>query len=88
MFMLLTRLGEGSSCVVTGDGSQVDLAEGIPSGLVEAEAAMKDVAGVKFIRFSRGDVVRHAVVSEIIDAYENYRKTNKNGSNKGTSGSR
>ncbi len=82
MFMLLTRLGEGSSCVVTGDGSQVDLADGIASGLVEAEAAMDNVTGVKFIRFSRGDVVRHAVVSEIIDAYENYRNVNKNGAGK------
>ena len=82
MFMLLTRLGEGASCVVTGDGSQVDLAEGIASGLVEAEAAMDNVTGVKFIRFSRGDVVRHAVVSEIIDAYENYRNANKNGAGK------
>ena len=88
MFMLLTRLGEGSSCVVTGDGSQVDLADGIPSGLIEAEAAMENVAGVKFIRFSRGDVVRHAVVSEIIDAYENYRNADKNGSARGRSGSR
>lgn len=79
MFMLLTRLGEGSSCVVTGDGSQVDLAAGVASGLVEAEGAMDKVPGVKFIRFSRGDVVRHAVVSEIIDAYENYRNANKNG---------
>jgi len=82
MFMLLTRLGEGASCVVTGDGSQVDLADGIASGLVEAEAAMDNVTGVKFIRFSRGDVVRHAVVSEIIDAYENYRNANKNGAGK------
>ncbi|MDG2486607.1 MAG: PhoH family protein [Roseibacillus sp.] len=82
MFMLLTRLGEGSSCVVTGDGSQVDLADGIASGLLEAEAAMDNVTGVKFIRFSRGDVVRHAVVSEIIDAYENYRNVNKNGAGK------
>ena len=82
MFMLLTRLGEGASCVVTGDGSQVDLADGIASGLVEAEAAMGNVTGVKFIRFSRGDVVRHAVVSEIIDAYENYRNANKNGAGK------
>jgi phosphate starvation-inducible PhoH-like protein len=66
----------------------VDLAEGIASGLVEAEAAMGDVAGVKFIRFSRGDVVRHAVVSEIIDAYENYRNSNKNGATRGRGESR
>ncbi len=73
MFMLLTRLGEGSSCVVTGDSSQVDLGAGNPSGLIEAERALSGVTGVKIIHFSRGDVVRHPVVGEIIDAYRKHR---------------
>ena len=73
MFMLLTRLGEGSSCVVTGDGTQVDLGEGNPSGLLEAEKALGGVPGVKIIHFSRVDVLRHPVVGEIIDAYNNHR---------------
>ncbi len=74
MFMLLTRLGEGSRCVVTGDGSQVDLRQGIPSGLKEAERALVDVPGVRFLHFDQGDVVRHAVVGRIIDAYRRYRE--------------
>ena len=73
MFMLLTRLGEGSSCVVTGDGSQVDLGKGNPSGLLEAEKALEGVTGVKFVHFSRSDVVRHPVVGKIIDAYDAHR---------------
>jgi len=77
MFMLLTRLGEGSSCIVTGDGTQIDLGNGIPSGLAEAESALERVSGVKFVRFSEGDVVRHQIVSEIIEAYERYRIPNK-----------
>lgn len=70
MMMFLTRLGEGSRCVVTGDASQVDLKRGIGSGLVEAERVLADVEGVGFVRFSSGDVVRHPVVARIIDAYD------------------
>ncbi len=77
MFMLLTRLGEGSSCVVTGDGTQIDLGNGITSGLSEAESALEGVSGIKFVHFSEGDVVRHQIVSEIIEAYERYRIPNK-----------
>ena len=73
MFMLLTRLGEGACCVVTGDATQVDLGEGTPSGLVEAERALAAVEGVRFVRFAPGDVVRHPIVGEIIDAYEKHR---------------
>mgnify|MGYP006110799513 FL=1 len=73
MFMLLTRLGEGSCCVVTGDGTQVDLGEGTPSGLREAEQALAEVSGVGFVHFSQVDVVRHPVVGEIINAYEKHR---------------
>ena len=73
MFMLLTRLGEGSSCVVTGDGTQVDLRHGLPSGLEEAEQALETVPAVRFVHFAPEDVVRHPVVGEIIDAYEKHR---------------
>ncbi|MFM1558633.1 MAG: PhoH family protein [Roseibacillus sp.] len=73
MFMLLTRLGEGSCCVVTGDGTQVDLREGTPSGLMEAEQALRGVKGVAFVHFDLEDVVRHPVVGKIIDAYEKLR---------------
>ncbi|NNC88774.1 MAG: PhoH family protein [Akkermansiaceae bacterium] len=73
MFMLLTRLGEGSHCVITGDGSQVDLKGGVASGLTEAEKALEAVEGVAFVEFDAGDVVRHPVVGRIIDAYAKHR---------------
>ncbi|MGJ8673758.1 PhoH family protein [Rubritalea sp.] len=74
LFMLLTRIGEGSQCVVTGDGSQVDLKKGQMSGLVEAEHALKEVESVDFVRFTGSDVVRHPVVARIIAAYETFRE--------------
>jgi phosphate starvation-inducible PhoH-like protein len=74
LFMLLTRIGEGSQCVVTGDGSQVDLKRGQMSGLLEAEHALKEVESVDFIRFTGSDVVRHPVVARIIAAYDAFRK--------------
>lgn len=73
MFMFLTRLGEGSRCVVTGDGSQVDLKEGKRSGLAEAERALDGVEGVAMVRLSGVDVVRHEVVARIISAYDRSR---------------
>lgn len=73
MFMLLTRLGEGSHCVVTGDGSQVDLKRGIPSGLAEAERVLSGVEGVGMLRFDGSDVVRHPIVGRIIHAYGEHR---------------
>jgi phosphate starvation-inducible PhoH-like protein len=73
MFMALTRLGEGSRCVVTGDGSQVDLKPGVQSGLAEVERSLPGVEGVGFVRFSTADVVRHPVVGRVIEAYERHR---------------
>lgn len=73
MFMALTRLGEESRMVITGDSSQVDLKPGVRSGLAEAEHALQGVEGIAFQRFSRSDIVRHAVVGRIVDAYERYR---------------
>jgi phosphate starvation-inducible PhoH-like protein len=73
MFMLLTRLGEGSRCVVTGDGSQVDLKAGIQSGLAEAERVLQGVEGVGMVRFTGNDVVRHPIVGRIIEAYDQHR---------------
>ena len=74
MFMFLTRLGEGTSCVVTGDGSQTDLKAGVHSGLEEARRALGGVDGIKFVTFSGADVVRHPIVGEIIEAYRKARK--------------
>lgn len=73
MFMALTRLGEESRMVVTGDASQVDLKPNVSSGLAEAERALETVKGIGFIRFTGEDVVRHPVVGRIIAAYENWR---------------
>ena len=70
MKMFLTRLGEGSRMVVTGDRSQVDLPRGVMSGLVEAEKLLKDVDGIAFNYFSSKDVVRHPLVAKIIEAYD------------------
>ena len=69
MKMFLTRLGEGSRMVVTGDRSQVDLPRGVTSGLRDAERILKEVRGVKFTYFSAKDVVRHQLVARIIEAY-------------------
>ncbi|MFN6952713.1 MAG: PhoH family protein [Albidovulum sp.] len=70
MKMFLTRLGEGSRMVITGDRTQVDLPRGTVSGLAEAERILKGVKGVSFNYFSSKDVVRHPLVGRIIEAYE------------------
>lgn len=73
MFMTLTRLGEESRMVITGDGSQVDLKPGVRSGLSEAEHALQNIEGIAFLRLGKKDIVRHPVVGRIVDAYEKYR---------------
>ena len=70
MKMFLTRLGEGSRMVITGDRTQVDLPRGTASGLAEAERILKGVKGVSFNYFTSKDVVRHPLVARIIEAYE------------------
>jgi phosphate starvation-inducible PhoH-like protein len=70
MKMLLTRMGENSRMVVTGDLSQVDLPRGMASGLHDALDVLQGVEGVRFVRFARSDVVRHDLVSRIVHAYE------------------
>jgi len=79
MKMFLTRLGELSRMVVTGDPSQVDLPAGIASGLVEAAEILEGVDGVGLVRFGEQDVVRHPLVSRIVAAY-NKRDTAHGGS--------
>ncbi len=70
MKMFLTRLGEGGRMVITGDISQIDLPSGTKSGLREALEILKGVEGVRFVTFSHADVVRHPLVSRIIQAYD------------------
>jgi len=69
MKMFLTRLGENSRMVVTGDPSQVDLPRGVSSGLVEAANILHGVKGVAEIQFTDADVVRHPLVTRIVRAY-------------------
>ncbi|WP_169164989.1 PhoH family protein [Cellulomonas taurus] len=76
MKMFLTRLGYGSKIVVTGDVTQVDLPSGTQSGLRVVESILADVDDVAFCRMSSSDVVRHRLVSDIIDAYARW-DTNK-----------
>ncbi len=70
MKMFLTRLGEGSRMVITGDRSQVDLPRGVQSGLADAERLLKTIPNISFNYFTSKDVVRHPLVAAIIEAYE------------------
>ncbi len=74
MLMFLTRMGENSHMVVTGDPSQTDLPDGSRSGLTEAMDTLLDVEGIGFIRFTTRDVVRDRLVAKIIDAYDSKNK--------------
>ncbi len=82
MMMFLTRLGEDSRMVVTGDITQIDLPRSKASGLLEVRHILSDIPGIDFHTFSGSDVVRHPLVGKIIEAYENYRNpiTGDNGS--------
>ncbi|MDY6055437.1 MAG: PhoH family protein [Micrococcus sp.] len=70
MKMFLTRLGFGARMVVTGDTSQVDLPRGTRSGLAQAVEVLEGIDGLEVVRFDSTDVVRHALVSAIVDAYD------------------
>ena len=69
MKMFLTRLGEGSKMVINGDLTQTDLPHGMESGLREAARILKDVKEIAFVTFDERDVVRHGLVSKIVNAY-------------------
>jgi phosphate starvation-inducible PhoH-like protein len=73
MKMFLTRLGEGSKMIITGDPSQVDLPAGQSSGLADALPILAGVEGIAHIAFTRADVIRHPLVGRIIEAYETKR---------------
>ncbi len=79
MLMFLTRLGFDSKCVITGDLSQIDLPPHKASGLTEARRTLADVEGIALIEMGDHDVVRHALVQQIIKAYRVHRE-NGNGS--------
>lgn len=77
MFMFLTRLGQDSKCVITGDPTQIDLPRPKASGILEAMEALKNVKGIAFNYFQEGDVVRHPLVQAIIQAYRKHRGVDK-----------
>jgi phosphate starvation-inducible PhoH-like protein len=70
MKMFLTRLGYSSKAVITGDITQIDLPDGVLSGLVEARDLLSHIEGIEFVMFTDRDVVRHPLVQDIIKAYE------------------
>jgi len=72
MKMFLTRIGFGSTAVITGDASQIDLPKGVSSGLIHAREVLKNVEEISFTNFESRDVVRHPVVQSIVDAYDSY----------------
>lgn len=78
MKMFLTRLGFGSKAVITGDITQVDLPKDEYSGLIEIRKILSNVKGVSFEYLTKQDVIRHPLVQQIIDAYEQYEMRNGN----------
>lgn len=76
MKMFLTRLGPNSKAIITGDITQIDLPTYSQSGLVQVKEILKNVDGVGFVYFDKGDVVRHKLVKDIINAYEKHYSNN------------
>jgi len=72
MKMFLTRLGANSKAVITGDTTQVDLPTGTKSGLIHVQRILSHIEAIRFVHFTEQDVVRHALVQEIISAYDLY----------------
>jgi phosphate starvation-inducible PhoH-like protein len=75
MKMFLTRIGFGSTAIVTGDVSQIDLPKGVISGLKHAQKILKGLSDISFTTFSSKDVVRHPIVQKIVEAYDTVEKT-------------
>ena len=78
MKMFLTRMGQGTRMVITGDPTQTDLPASTTSGLKQAIDILKDIPEVTFVHFDKSDVVRHKLVSKIIHAYDSHDARNKN----------
>lgn len=77
MKMFLTRLGENSRAVITGDVTQIDLPSSKQSGLLHARSVLRGISGIYFAEFHPEDVVRHPLVRKIIEAYEDETKENR-----------
>jgi len=72
MKMFLTRLGINPRAIITGDITQIDLGERIESGLIQIQAILKNIEGIEFIYLEKGDVVRHRLIKDIIQAYDDF----------------
>jgi phosphate starvation-inducible PhoH-like protein len=70
MKMFLTRLGDGSRAIITGDLTQIDLPRGTRSGLVEARRILENTEGIGIVDMTADDIVRHRLVQNIVSAYE------------------
>ncbi len=79
MKMFLTRIGEKSKAVITGDITQIDLDDRRASGLVKVQKILKDVPGIVFTYLTEKDVIRHHLVQSIIKAYERYENRRRKG---------
>jgi len=77
MKMFLTRIGQGSRAVITGDVTQIDLPDPKKSGLLEAMEILEGIEGITFVYFTKNDVVRHPIVQKIIEAYEKKERREK-----------
>ena len=75
--MFLTRMGMNTKMIVTGDMTQIDLPSSQRSGLVEAMHILKDVKGISFIMLDKSDIVRHKLVTSIVEAYEKFDEVRK-----------
>jgi len=72
MLMFLTRLGHDSKMIVAGDQTQIDLPDNIESGLIDALQKLRGIKGIGMVELERGDIVRHRLVQNIVDAYERH----------------
>ena len=75
--MFLTRMGWNTKMIVTGDRTQIDLPSSQKSGLIEAQRILKDVSGIAFIEMDKRDIVRHKLVTRIVEAYEQESKQHR-----------
>lgn len=82
MKMFLTRIGFGSTAVITGDITQVDLPKGTASGLKHALSVLDEVKGISFTHFGNKDVVRHPLVQRIVQAYDLHESSDQNNNDK------
>ena len=70
MLMVLTRLGQGSKMIITGDITQIDLPAGQKSGMIEAIEILRRIKGIGYVKLSQTDIVRHRLVQNIVQAYK------------------